>query len=162
MAPTDSSLLPSSSAPERFTPSTPSLGLRHLDHMNMSVRDLAETIDWYGRVFGFELVEEAVCDDGTPMAILRAGDAMLCCYEHPDWEFVSNVERRRRRLHGVSHFALRITDRAAWEATVAREQVELQWGGAPIRYPHSTSWYVEDPTGHGIEVALWDDDRVRF
>ncbi len=30
------------------------------------------------------------------------------------------------------------------------------------RYPHSESWYVNDPTGWEIEVALWDNDQVRF
>lgn len=139
-----------------------SLGLRHLDHVNLSVGDLVETRDWYARVFGFELVEEGVQDDGTPWAILRSGDAMLCCYEHTDWQLIGNMERRSERLHGINHFALRITDRAAWEATVEREQVELDWGGAAIEYPHSTSWYVKDPTGYGIEVALWDGDRVGF
>ncbi|MBL4846953.1 MAG: VOC family protein [Planctomycetes bacterium] len=138
------------------------LGLRHLDHMNLSVSNLAETIDWYARVFGFEVVERAICDDGTPMAILRSGEAMLCCYEHSDWKFVSNVERRERGIHGINHFALRITDRAAFLATVEREQVALTWGGAAIEYPNSTSWYVVDPTGYGIEIALWNDDRVAF
>ena len=51
------------------------LRLRHLDHLNLSVTDLAQTRDWYARVFGFELVEEGVQDDGTPWAILRSGDA---------------------------------------------------------------------------------------
>lgn len=138
------------------------LGLRHLDHLNLSVSDLSETEAWYARVFGFEVVERAVCDDGTPMSILRAGDAMLCCYEHPDWEFIANLARRKRRLHGINHFALRITDRAAFEATVEREQIELNWGGAAIDYPNSTSFYVEDPTGYGIEVAIWDEDQVSF
>jgi catechol 2,3-dioxygenase-like lactoylglutathione lyase family enzyme len=140
----------------------PRLGLRHLDHMNLSVADLDLTRDWYARVFGFETVEEGVSDDGSRWAILRAGDAMLCCYEHPDWTFVSNAERRERRLHGFNHFAFRITDRAAWEATVKRENLQLDWGGAALDYPHSTSWYVADPTGYGIEVALWNEDRVAF
>lgn len=140
----------------------PALGLRHLDHLNLSVNDLAETEDFYARVFGFEVVERAICDDGTPMSILRAGDAMLCAYEHADWEFVANTDRRTRRLHGINHFALRITDRAAFEATIKREKVELNWGGAAIEYPHSTSFYVQDPTGYGIEVVLWNEDTVAF
>lgn len=36
--------------------------VRHLDHINMTVDDFVETVDWYGRVFGFELVEEAVTE----------------------------------------------------------------------------------------------------
>ena len=66
-----------------------------------------------------------------------------------------------RRLHGLSHFGLRIQDRAAWEETVAREQVEVSYGGE-VDWPHSSAWYVVDPTGYEIEVALWDDDAVAF
>ena len=133
------------------------MAVRHLDHLNISVRDLAETLDWYRRVFGFEKVEGGVID-GRPWAIARSGDALLCLYEHrergvPDPEVHGH--------HGIAHFGLRIDDRARWEETVEREKVDVAYGGA-YRYPHSTSWYVTDPTGHEIEVACWDDDRVRF
>jgi catechol 2,3-dioxygenase-like lactoylglutathione lyase family enzyme len=133
------------------------MAVRHLDHLNMSVADLAKSEDWYRRVFGFERVEGGTYD-GSPWAILRAGDAMLCLYEHPEREAPDPEEHGH---HGLSHFGLRITDRAAWEATVAREKVEVGYGGAH-RWPHSTAWYVTDPTGYEIEVALWDEDRVRF
>ncbi|MGE0707584.1 MAG: VOC family protein [Planctomycetota bacterium] len=137
------------------------LGLRHLDHLNLSVADLARTRAWYGRVFGFEVVEEGTSDDGSPWAILRGGDALLCCYERAGAELPTNAARRARGEHGINHFGLRITDRAAWEAAVARERLTLHWG-SPLRYPHGTSWYVEDPTGYSIEVALWDGDTVAF
>jgi hypothetical protein len=68
---------------------------------------------------------------------------------------------RERRLHGINHFGLRITDRAAFEATVERERLEFSYP-SPVRWPHSTAWYVLDPTGYEIEVACWDDDRVSF
>ena len=61
----------------------------------------------------------------------------------------------------MNHFALRITDEAGWRETLARERLPLNWGGE-TRWPHSTAWYVTDPTGYEIEVALWDDDTVRF
>jgi catechol-2,3-dioxygenase len=133
------------------------MAVKHLDHLNMSVRDLEESVRWYGRVFGFEPQERGTYD-GRPWAILRSGEALLCLYEHrgrgePDPEAHGH--------HGLSHFGLRITDRVAWEATVAREKVPVQYGGA-YDWPHSTAWYVTDPTGHEIEVALWQDDRIRF
>ena len=56
---------------------------------------------------------------------------------------------------------LRITDREAWTDTVERESVTVGYGGE-VRWPHSSAWYVTDPTGYEIEVALWDDDTVRF
>ena len=35
-----------------------------------------------------------------------------------------------------------------------REHLELEYGGL-VRMPHSDAWYVKDPTGYSIEVALW-------
>lgn len=131
--------------------------VKHLDHLNMSVRNLAETIAWYGRVFGFVKVEEGEVD-GSPWAILKSGEAMLCVYEHPD-RGVPDPDQHRH--HGLAHFGLRIDDPGAWEQTVAKEGVRVEYGGA-VRWPHSTAWYVTDPTGYEIEVACWDEDRVRF
>ena len=134
------------------------VGLKHLDHLNMSVHDLADSVDWYRRVFDFEQVEEGVYQ-GSPWAIVRSGEAMLCLYEHPERVFQEKAERAH--VHGLNHFALRITDRAAWEARLEQEGVEVGYGGV-VTWPHSNAWYVTDPTGYEIEVVLWKDDVVAF
>lgn len=129
--------------------------VKHLDHLNLTVRDLQDTIDFYGRVFGFEVVERGLWN-GHDWAILRSGDAMLCAYEHPELSADGREDH-----HHVSHFGLRITDREAWEKTLAREGLPLLYGGVRA-WPHSTAWYVADPTGYEIEVALWHGDTVAF
>jgi len=128
-----------------------------IDHLNLTVRDFDETADWYRRVFGFAVVEEERDEGGLRWGVLRCGDALLCIYEHPELR----MEDEPEGLHRVNHFGLRITDRAAWEATMKREGVVPGYGGA-VRWPHSTAWYVTDPTGWEIEVALWDGGQVRF
>lgn len=134
--------------------------VKHLDHLNLSVRSLDETADFYGRLFGFAEVERGE-SGGVAYRILRSGEALLCAYEHAGHDWLPKTERRARRLHGINHFSFRITDRDAWEETVAREGVTLHYGGE-IRNAHSSAWYLDDPTGYEIEVALWDDDTVRF
>ena len=52
-----------------------------IDHLNMSVTDLAASIAWYGELFGFSVVERGVLEDGRPWAIIRADDALLAMYE---------------------------------------------------------------------------------
>ena len=135
----------------------------NIDHLNLSVRDFDETVAWYGRVFGFELVEESTQPDGTHFGVLRSESAMLCIYEHADLEYVHCDKLRARGMHAICHFALRIpaAERADWEATVKRENLQLDFGGA-IAYDHSTSWYVKDPTGWSIEVVLWHEDEPAF
>jgi lactoylglutathione lyase len=132
----------------------------HLDHLNLTVRDLDETVAWYRRVFGFD-VRETGTYKGAPWAILSSGEALLCLYEYPERELLDSAALTERRIHGLSHFGLRITDRAEWEAMLEREQIPVEYGGV-VRWPHSDSWYVMDPTGYEIEVALWDGDQVAF
>ena len=132
--------------------------VKHLDHLNLSVQDLAHSLEWYQRVFGFEIVEQGVQEDGTPWAIVRSGEALLCLYHKPGH---APFERAAPR-HQLRHFALRITDWAAWLETVEREQVPANCGTGEIRYPHSRSFYVSDPTGYQIEVVCWDEDTLRF
>jgi catechol 2,3-dioxygenase-like lactoylglutathione lyase family enzyme len=131
--------------------------VKALDHLNLSVANLEASENWYRRVFGFERVEGGEIE-GQPWAILKSGEALLCLYEHPE-RGVPDPEEHGH--HGLAHFGLRIVDREAWEATVKREGVKVDYGGA-YRWPHSTAWYVEDPTGYTIEVAHWDTDTVRF
>jgi catechol 2,3-dioxygenase-like lactoylglutathione lyase family enzyme len=133
----------------------------HLDHLNLTVRDFEETASWYGRVFGFEVVEKETDAQGCPWGVLRAGDALLCIYENRNLRFEEPAVRRARGAHGINHFGLRITDRGEWERTMEREGLVAEYGGA-VRWPHSTAWYIQDPTGYEIEVALWDGDTVRF
>lgn len=134
--------------------------LKNIDHLNLTVADLEETVAWYHRVFGFELVEEDV-QDGTRWGVIRQGDVMLCIYQFEDCRYEDRFAQRKMGLHGINHFGLRITDRAAWEEIVDREKIEVLYDG-PIRWTHSTSWYISDPTGYEIEVALWDDDMIVF
>src|SRR5262245_32287444 len=101
------------------------MAVKHLDHLNLTVRDLAASEDWYGRVFGFRRVEHGVYD-GRPWAILQSGDALLCLYEHPDRGTPDPDEHGH---HAPAHFGLRVDDRAAWESTVRREGVEVLYGG---------------------------------
>jgi catechol 2,3-dioxygenase-like lactoylglutathione lyase family enzyme len=126
----------------------------------MSVCDFQQTVDWYRRVFGFEVVESGYEGD-QPWGVIRAGDAMLCIYQHPERAARTKAALEATAIQFISHFGLRISDRAAWEATVEREGVEVQYGGA-FRWPHSTAWYVSDPNGYTIEVAYWDKDQISF
>lgn len=129
--------------------------ISQLDHLNMYVRSVNETIDWYRKVFGFEEVEGGD-RDGTRWSIIKGGEALLCIYERPDLDYPT-----KGTVGAINHFGLRITNREEWERTIDREQIEVEYGGA-IRYPNSWSWYVKDPTGYEIEVALWDGDLISF
>ena len=134
--------------------------VRHLDHINMTVRDLARSLDFYRELFGFEVQERGTREDGVPWSIVRSGSAMLCLYELPDLPSGPAYPERPVQ-QGMSHFALRIENGDAFARLLAEREIPLLFGG-PIRWPHSTSYYLADPTGHHIEVVQWDADRIAF
>lgn len=134
--------------------------VRNMDHLNLTVRDLEESIAWYGEIFGFEVVERGERPTG-PWAIIRAGEALLCIYQAPERKPPSRFLRDGGERHVVYHFGLRITGRKAWLEKVEKHQLELEFGGEN-EYPFSSSWYVVDPTGYSIEVVIWKDDLIRF
>lgn len=131
-----------------------------LDHLNLSVQNFEDSAEWYRKVFGFEIVERGIYG-GHPWGVLRAGDSMLCAYESPDLILPQDGNPEHKRLHRIYHFGLRIADRKHWEETLKLHNIRTYFA-SPVAYPHSQSWYVKDPTGYTIEVALWSDGEVRF
>lgn len=136
------------------------MAVQHLDHINLSVADFDETVAWYGRILDFELLEEGI-QDGIRWGVIRSGEALLCIYEHPGRLHLDRFELADRNLHGMAHFGLRITDESDWVRTVEREKIPILYDGV-IRWPHSQAWYINDPTGYEIEVALWNGNRIEF
>ncbi len=128
-----------------------------LDHLNLSVKDFGVSAKWYRDVFNFQIVEEGVYG-GAPWGVLRAGDSMLCIYESTDRVQLPEEEESYLR---INHFALRLTDKQEWVERATRLGLKFFYGGE-VSYPHSSSWYVEDPSGYSIEVVFWNQDQVRF
>jgi catechol 2,3-dioxygenase-like lactoylglutathione lyase family enzyme len=130
-----------------------------LDHVNLTVRNLNESIKWYEQVFGFKKVEGGRRSDKVPWAILAVEDSMLALYEYPEKNPAPDFGDSP--AHQMNHFGLRILDREAWEKTVKTHSLRVKFGGA-VEYPHSTSWYVTDPSGHEIEVSFTGGAPLKF
>ncbi len=125
--------------------------VRQLDHLNLDVRSLEASTDFYRNLFGFEVVESGHSMD-SDFRIIRAGDAMLCLYE-----------RGVTPGGGLNHFALRVEQAEALVARAREHGVELLWGGEEgVSWDHSQAWYVRDPDGYVVEIAQWNGDVVRF
>ncbi len=123
----------------------------NLDHINLTVNNLSESLNWYKKLFGFEKVEEGQ-SEGEPWAILRKNDTLLALYQEPLRKKVPASDSVLDKYHRIYHFGFQIDSKEAWEECIKAHQIKVAYGGA-IRYPHSYSWYVEDPNGHEIEVS---------
>ena len=122
------------------------LKVRCMDHINMDVSNLAESVDFYRRLFGFEIKEDHSNDDKEPWVILgEAGVVYLCLYEHPD-------KKQDEDALSINHFGLVLSDFNGALQKLEEMGVEILYGGL-IDWPHSRSIYISDPNGHKIELA---------
>jgi len=126
-----------------------------LDHINFTVSNLEESIKWYSEIFGFKKVESGRYADGAPWAILAFHDSMIAMSEYPDWA----PANRQPGVHQFFHFGLRIDNEADWRERLKRYNVFLDH---ETQYPHSTSWYIRDPSGHEIEVSYAGGEAIKF
>ncbi len=124
-----------------------------LDHINLSVENLSDSLNWYKNLFKFEVVEKGQHRE-TPYAIIQNDQSLLCLYELP-----SKAKPDTSDHHKVYHFGLRVSDPELWEKHLQSLNIEphLVWD-----YPHSKSWYLYDPTGHEIEVCYWHNNKIQF
>ena len=125
----------------------------------MTVHSLADSMEWYKMTFHFEFLEGDLADPEVPWAIVGRNDTMLCLYEYPA---LKRIEMGTGAgSHRIFHFGLRISERKEWEDKVQELNLPLLYGGLR-EYPHSVSWYVQDPSGHIIEVSYAGDKPLKF
>ena len=130
-----------------------------LDLINLTVSDLQIRIQWYQKVFGFELVESGTTPEGTKWGIVGFNDSMICMTEYSDRTAADKSDDRS--VHQIYHFGIRVSDEVAWKQTVQENQLKLYYGGQ-INYPNSKSWYVHDPSGHEIDVSYNGGGPMQF
>lgn len=130
-----------------------------LDHINLTVANLTDSIEWYGKIFGFELVESGTTPQGVRWGIVAFNDSMICMTEYAGRIFAGKVEDKSG--HQIYHFGIRVSDIHKWQRIVKQHRLKLYYGGQ-IEYPSSKSWYVHDPSGHEIEVSHTTQERLQF
>ncbi len=130
-----------------------------LDHINLTVANLKESIEWYGKVFGFELVESGTTAYGHKWGIVGSNDSMICMYEVAGR--LRADQKEDHSIHQIDHFGIRVSDRDQWRKTIQEHSLKIHYGGE-VEYPFSRSWYVHDPSGHEIEVSYSTLERLQF
>jgi len=120
-----------------------------IGRVRLQVADLQRSLEWYGHVLGFRMVEQRArfaalgLPDGTVLVELQ---------EKPG---VASVARRPRL--GLYHYAILLPDRAALGRFVAHLGEIGAQAGASDHFV-SEALYLSDPDGLGIEVYA---DRPR-
>ena len=119
---------------------------RCIDHVNLSVRDLDKSIDFYSRLLGIDVKERGE-GQGVRWGILGDPDRFyVCFFESPQAVFkpddvhinqvgfvVDDIEETVRRIHALGF--------------------RLLFNDATVDWPRSKSAYVSDPDGIMIEFT---------
>jgi catechol-2,3-dioxygenase len=107
-----------------------------INHIALEVGDVGEALEWYGRVFEFELRGRL----GNRMAFIDMGD-----------QFIALSSGRSQSPDGSRHFGLVVGDKEAVRARL-REQ------GAPVQSAGSLDF--RDPWGNHVQVV--DYREIQF
>lgn len=129
-----------------------------IDHINLTIANLENSIEWYKNIFGFELVESGTTVQGKN-GIVAVNDSMICMTEYNERVAVDKYENTS--AHQIRHFGIRVSDIRQWQRAIKDHKLKLSFGGA-IAYPFSKSWYIHDPSGHEIEVSYTEQNPLQF
>lgn len=125
------------------------LRVEGIDHVALTVRDVARSVAWYQDVLGLERRYEAVWGDFP--AVVGAGTTSLALFPArvPD-----PAPPSARDALSVRHVAFRV-DRDTFER--ARRDLEAR-GLAPTFQDHAAahSLYFSDPDGYALEITTYD------
>jgi catechol 2,3-dioxygenase-like lactoylglutathione lyase family enzyme len=120
-----------------------------LDHVALSVRDVAHSARWYFEVLGFKRLHEDRWN-GIPVFV-GIGDAAIALFPASDEPSSGPPDCAPVR---VLHFAFRV-DRN----NLLRAQDELKKRGISFEFEDhevSHSIYFHDPDGHKIEITTYE------
>lgn len=117
------------------------LNVTGIDHLNMDVKDLKETVEFYQKLFGFEVIKEQPEQDSK---IIGNEKVKLCLYENPDLN--------EYKKNGFNHFGFHINNFEEVIEKCTELGIEIFYGG-PIKWEKSSSIYIKDPNGYEIELA---------
>ena len=112
-----------------------------IDHLNLEVSNLVETIKFYKTLFGFE-IRKNQSDQNS--AIIGNDFVKLCLYE------VLGFTKYEKK--GYHHFGFYIENFDEILAKCEEMNLHIYYGGV-LKWENSESIYLQDPNGYEIELS---------
>ena len=115
-----------------------------MDHVNLSVRNLEQSVNFYKNLFGFEIRKDDNSPNklDVPSKIIGNDSIKLCMYEDPQMSSEG----------GIAHFGFHIENFDEIMQKCKELGVEVLYGG-PVDFEKSRSVYIKDPSGYDIELS---------
>ncbi|MCH8332182.1 MAG: VOC family protein [Bacteroidetes bacterium] len=112
-----------------------------IDHLNLAVKDLEESVTFYRDLFGWETLKEQPEQNSK---IIGDASTKLCLYETDDMDNYSP--------QGFYHFGINIENFDEAIGKCEEMGIEIQYGEA-VEWEKSRSIYIKDPNGYEIELT---------
>lgn len=114
-----------------------------IDHVNMKVKNLDQSVKFYKNLFGFEVKQEENPNKiDAPSKIIGNNSIKLCMYEVPDMSPEG----------GIAHFGFNISNFNEIIKKCEELGVKILYGGT-VDWEKSKSVYIVDPSGYEIELG---------
>lgn len=118
-----------------------SLNTAGIDHLNLDVKNLDQTVEFYSKLFGFTVLKEQPEENSK---IIGNEHVKLCLYQRDGFDHFEK--------NGFNHFGLHINNFEDVMQKCTELGIEVYYGG-PIEWERSSSIYIKDPNGYEIELA---------
>ena len=119
------------------------LNAKSIDHVNMKVKNLIQSVDFYRNLFCFEIKQEDNPNKlDAPSKIIGNNTIKLCMYEVPTMSPEG----------GIAHFGFNIENFDQVIEKCKELNVEILYDGI-IDWEKSKSVYIVDPNGYEIELG---------
>lgn len=115
-----------------------------MDHVNMNVKNLTQSVEFYRNLFGFEIrkADNSPNKLDVPSQIIGNDSIKLCLYEDPQMS----------TRGGIAHFGFHVANFDQIMGKCKELNVEVLCGG-PVEFEKSRSVYIKDPSGYDIELS---------
>ena len=124
----------------------PPISIQCFDHIQMSVGNLEESMDFYKRVFSFQLKEIGLRALVRWAIVGNESKLYLCMHEDPEGIGVKNEGL------AIAHFGLIVDDFESVSVRLRSHNVQLFYEDY-VEYHSSRSVYFLDPNGYKIEIS---------
>lgn len=115
------------------------LKVSSIDHINMSVKNLAQSVEFYKNLFGFEIKKEQPEENSK---IIGDDNVKLCLYE----------DSEMKPEGAIAHFGFHVENFDEIIKTCESLGVKIYYDG-PVQFEKSRSIYISDPNGYDIELS---------
>ena len=114
-----------------------------IDHVNMTVRNLKDSLKFYNDLFGFEVKKEDNPNKSdVPSLIIGNTSIKLCLYEVPDMSPEG----------GIAHFGFHVSNFNEVLDKCKQLGIQVLYGGT-VDWEKSKSVYIQDPSGYELELS---------